>query len=77
MMLWVGRIRSAIDEDRFRLYALTIAPTRETRHAPARAEVLLRMVDRDGGIIPPIGKPEPLEAFLEAERTAGAQPAAG
>jgi diguanylate cyclase (GGDEF)-like protein/PAS domain S-box-containing protein len=54
MMLWVGRIRSAIDEDRFRLYAQSIVPTRETRHAPARAEVLLRMVDRDGRIIPPM-----------------------
>jgi diguanylate cyclase (GGDEF)-like protein len=54
MMLWVGRIRSAIDENRFRLYAQRIVPTAEAHGAPLRAEILLRMVDRDGRIIPPM-----------------------
>lgn len=54
MMLWVGRIRSAIDENRFCLYAQRIAPTVETHREPVRAEVLLRMIDRDGRLIPPM-----------------------
>ncbi len=54
MMLWVGRIRSAIDENRFCLYAQRIAPTAEIHRTPVRAEVLLRMVDRDGRLIPPM-----------------------
>jgi len=54
MMLWVGRIRSAIDENRFRLYAQPIAPIAQTLGAPVRAEVLIRMVDHDGRIIPPM-----------------------
>lgn len=54
MMLWVGRIRSAIDENRFRLYAQRIAPTAGAHGAPLRAEVLIRMVDRSGRIIPPM-----------------------
>ena len=54
MMLWVGRIRSAIDENRFRLYAQPIAPIAQTRGAPVRAEVLIRMVDHNGQIIPPM-----------------------
>jgi len=54
MMLWVGRIRGAIDENRFRLYAQRIVPTSETHRAPVRAEVLLRMIDEDGRIVPPM-----------------------
>lgn len=54
MMLWVGRIRAAIDENRFHLYAQKIVPTAEAQRTRLRAEVLIRMVDHSGRIIPPM-----------------------
>ncbi len=47
---WVGRIRDALDEDRFVLYSQPIVPL--NRDHPAE-EVLLRMVDRDGQVVLP------------------------
>ena len=47
---WVDRIRDALDEDRLILYSQPIVPL--GRGHPAE-EVLLRMVGRDGEIIPP------------------------
>lgn len=47
---WVGRIRDALDEDRFVLYSQPIVPL--GRAHPAE-EILLRMVDRDGKIVLP------------------------
>ena len=47
---WVGRIRDALDEGRFVLYSQPIVPL--GRAHPAE-ELLLRMVGRDGEIIPP------------------------
>jgi diguanylate cyclase (GGDEF)-like protein/PAS domain S-box-containing protein len=52
--LWISRINQAIEEDRFQLYAQEIAPLDPptpdyTRHV----EILLRMVDRNGELIPP------------------------
>ena len=47
---WVGRIRDALDEDRLVLYSQPIVPLGHGRPAE---EVLLRMVGRDGKIIPP------------------------
>jgi PAS domain S-box-containing protein len=47
---WVGRIRDALDEDRLVLYSQPIVPLGGGR--PAQ-ELLLRMVGRDGEIIPP------------------------
>ena len=47
---WVGRIRDALDEDRLVLYSQPIVSL--GRSHPAE-EVLLRMVGRDGEIIPP------------------------
>jgi PAS domain S-box-containing protein len=50
-MNWVGRIRDALDEGRLVLYAQPIIDlhTREV----VMHELLLRMIDRDGTIIPP------------------------
>jgi diguanylate cyclase (GGDEF)-like protein/PAS domain S-box-containing protein len=50
-MQWVPRIARALDEDRFTLYAQPIVPLHDNvnRHY----ELLLRMVDDDGKIIPP------------------------
>jgi PAS domain S-box-containing protein len=51
-LTWVGRIRDALDEHRLILYAQPIIDL-HTREVLAH-ELLLRMVDRDGSIIPPI-----------------------
>jgi PAS domain S-box-containing protein len=51
-LTWVGRIRDALDEDRLILYAQPIIDV-HTREVLAH-ELLLRMIDRDGSIIPPI-----------------------
>jgi PAS domain S-box-containing protein len=47
---WIGRIRDAIDEDRLVLYAQPIVPLKGGRPGE---ELLLRMLGRDGEIIPP------------------------
>lgn len=53
-MQWVPRIRSALDESRFILYAQPIVPvTREA--APGHFEILLRMVDEQGTLVAPAG----------------------
>lgn len=62
--LWISQIHQAIEEERFQLYAqdiVPIAPERDfidNNHADElrferHVEILLRMVDRDGKIIPP------------------------
>lgn len=48
---WVGRIRDALDENRFVLYSQPIVPL--ARAHPAAEEILLRMVDRDGKMVLP------------------------
>jgi PAS domain S-box-containing protein len=58
---WVGRIRDALDEDRFVLYSQPIAPL---GHAHPAEELLLRMVGRDGEIVLP-------EEFLPAAEKYG------
>ena len=47
---WVGRIRDALDEGRLVLYSQPVVPLGD---AHAAEELLVRMVDRDGKIIPP------------------------
>lgn len=47
---WVGRIREALDENRFVLYAQPIVPLRGGRPSE---ELLLRMIGRDGDLIAP------------------------
>lgn len=56
---WVGRIREAFISDRFRLYCQTIepissAPTADTEKEGAHFEMLLRLRDTDGKIVPPM-----------------------
>ncbi len=48
----VSRIRAALEHDRFCLHLQTIAPLRPGGRA--HAEVLLRMVDEQGGLVPPM-----------------------
>lgn len=51
-MRWVSRIRQALDEDRFLLYAQSIKPLVDKKE-PVFCEILLRLRDEDGEIIPP------------------------
>lgn len=49
-LAWVGRIRDAIDEQRLVLYSQPVVPLRGGHR---REELLLRMLGRDGELIPP------------------------
>lgn len=49
-LTWVGRIRDALEEERFVLYSQPILPL---RGGQAAEELLLRMVGRDGEIVSP------------------------
>jgi EAL domain-containing protein (putative c-di-GMP-specific phosphodiesterase class I) len=50
-LAWVGRLRDALDEERLVLYSQPIAPL--TARARQSEELLVRMVGRNGEIIPP------------------------
>jgi EAL domain-containing protein (putative c-di-GMP-specific phosphodiesterase class I) len=50
-LAWIGRIREALDEDRFVLFAQPIVPLRGGR---ASEELLIRMVARDGTVVGPV-----------------------
>ncbi len=54
-MSWATKITHAIDEGRMRLYYQTIKPLKETKpDTPDRHfEILVRMVDSDGNLVPP------------------------
>jgi diguanylate cyclase (GGDEF)-like protein len=54
-MEWVSRLRQALQENRFALYAQRILPIGELRDSPRpHHELLVRMVDEHGGVIPPM-----------------------
>ncbi len=50
-LTWVGRIREALDENRLVVYEQPIVPLRGGRPS---AELLLRMIGRDGNVIGPV-----------------------
>jgi len=50
-MQWVTRIYTALEEDRFCLFAQTIIPLNQSQGI--HYELLLRMIDKDGKLIPP------------------------
>jgi EAL domain-containing protein (putative c-di-GMP-specific phosphodiesterase class I) len=52
-MEWVSRIRRAHDEERLRLYAQEIFPVMESHRPGAHVELLIRMVDEQGALVPP------------------------
>ncbi len=49
---WVGRIQSALRDDKFVLYAQLIQPLQTETQVP-HYEILVRMRDEDGSVIPP------------------------
>lgn len=66
-MQWVSRIKRAFDEGRFRLYYQTIAPLHDDQVSARHYEILLRMVDESGKIVPPM-------AFIPAAERYGIMP---
>ncbi len=52
-MRWISRLNRALEEDRFLLYAQTIAPLGRTEPRSASCEILLRLQDEEGRIVPP------------------------
>jgi diguanylate cyclase (GGDEF)-like protein len=52
-MQWITRISRAVEEDRFVLYCQPIVNCARPRMRPVHYEVLVRMVDERGNIVPP------------------------
>jgi EAL domain-containing protein (putative c-di-GMP-specific phosphodiesterase class I) len=53
-MEWVSRIKNALDQQRFRLYAQEIVPLESTGSTRRHIEVLVRMLDEEGKLISPL-----------------------
>lgn len=53
-MLWISRINNSLEENRFRLHYQRIVAVNEKEAGPEHYEVLLRMLDPDGSIVPPM-----------------------
>lgn len=66
-MQWATRIEQSLDEDRFVLYAQRIEPLMNVS-AGLHAEVLIRMLDDDGSLIPPSAFLPAAERFHMATR---------
>ncbi|MES2353489.1 MAG: EAL domain-containing protein [Pseudomonadota bacterium] len=67
-MDWIGRIQKALDENRFVLYMQRIAPLQEGDKDGEHYELLIRMLDEEGKLIPPI-------AFIPAAERYNLMPA--
>lgn len=52
-MQWVSRLVKALEEDRFCLYSQAIAPAQPDSGKPDHYEILIRMTDENGALIPP------------------------
>jgi len=52
-MQWVSKLTAAIDADRLVLYCQEIVPIRQEKYAGCHFEVLVRMLDTSGKVIPP------------------------
>ena len=66
-MRWVARINSALNENRFCLYYQNIQPLVVRRTTVEHREILLRMLDENGDIVPPM-------AFIPAAERYGLMP---
>ncbi len=67
-MGWIGRIRQALEENRFVLYSQTILPLAPAVQSKSHCEILLRLRDENDQIVPPI-------AFIPAAERYGLMPA--
>ena len=52
-MQWVIKIKRALEQDRFRLFAQPIVPLDESESEGLHFEVLIRLLDEHGDIVPP------------------------
>lgn len=52
-ILWINRIRKALQENRFCLHYQTILPLAEGNERETHCELLVRMIGEDGKLIPP------------------------
>ncbi|HSQ05570.1 MAG TPA: diguanylate cyclase, partial [Burkholderiales bacterium] len=52
-MSWVSRIRRALDENRFNLYAQQFLPLNGSHDECIHLELLLRLIDEDGAVVSP------------------------
>jgi diguanylate cyclase (GGDEF)-like protein/PAS domain S-box-containing protein len=67
-MAWIQRLHAALEENRFRLHAQEIWPLNDDAvEAGAHVEILLRLIDEDGGSITP-------EQFIPAAERYGLMP---
>ena len=53
-MEWIGRLHKALDENRFVLYAQDIVEVGEKRTHGVHCELLIRMLDEKGELVPPM-----------------------
>jgi EAL domain-containing protein (putative c-di-GMP-specific phosphodiesterase class I) len=67
-MEWVARIHRALEEERFRLFAQDIVPVDGTPNGGVHLELLVRMVDERGQLVPPM-------AFIPAAERYNLMPA--
>jgi diguanylate cyclase (GGDEF)-like protein/PAS domain S-box-containing protein len=66
-MEWAVRIQKALDEDRFVLYSQDIVQVDTKSHNQAHCELLVRMLDEEGKLVPPM-------AFIPAAERYGLMP---
>ena len=52
-MEWVGKLQKALDENRFMLYAQDIVQLSGSAEGGTHCEVLVRMLDERGNLVPP------------------------
>jgi diguanylate cyclase (GGDEF)-like protein/PAS domain S-box-containing protein len=67
-MEWVARLHAALDAERFCLYSQRIAPVSKARRPSAMYELLIRMIDEHGQLVPPM-------AFIPAAERYNLMPA--
>jgi len=53
-MQWLNKLREAIENDHLALYGQTIYPLQHDSSKPTMCELLVRMLDSDGRIVPPM-----------------------
>ena len=53
LMEWAVRVKQALEQDRFVLYAQNIVPLAATADQGIHFEILVRMIDDDGTLVPP------------------------
>ena len=53
-MEWIGRLQKALEEDRFVLYSQDIAALDPARKPVDHCEILIRMLDEGGELVPPM-----------------------